>query len=207
MILLSPYLCYASDVKVETAKDKEYKISDELTGLTIISGSKALMNLSSSISILQFNSFLNDFFVLKHKTIIRDIDIYMYCFGGDMFAGFGIIEQIKKAKQDGFNITAYATGAVGSMTIPIYASCTKRVAYASTIFMVHPASLGSAKMMLTGADLKSQTDLHNMSQDQYVSTLAEFTTLSKEEWLTKIEKDTWFSAEQAKEWGLVDRID
>lgn len=62
-------------------------------------------------------------------------------------------------------------------------------------------------MMLTGADLQSQTNLHNMTQDQYVTALAKYTKLPKEEWLKKIEKDTWFSAEQAKEWGLVDRVD
>lgn len=191
----------------ETAKEKECKITDELSGLTIISGGKAQMRFSSTISVTYSDSLWNDLFILKNKTEIRDIDIYFYCLGGDMFAGFAIIERIREAKKNGFIFTAYATGAVGSMAIPIYACCTNRVAYHSTVFMVHPTALGTAKFMLTGADLQSQTDLYNMTQDQYVSVLAEFTNLSKEEWLKKIEKDTWFSAEQAKEWGLVDRID
>ena len=200
--VLGSVCSYADEVK----KDKD--INKLLTGLTIVSEgtAKAQMVLTQGIAIIVADSFWNDLFILKNRTVIRHIDLYMYCLGGDMFAGFAIIEQIKKARKEGFEFTAYASGAIGSMAIPIYASCNTRVAYPSTIFMVHPATLGSAKMMMTGADLKSQTDLHDMSQNLYVSTLANYTKLSKEEWLEKTEKDTWFSAEQAKEWGLVDEI-
>jgi len=179
-----------------------------LSAFTIISEdkAKAQVHYYGTISSQAAVSLQNDLFVLKNKTKIRDIDLYIYCFGGDMFAGFAMIETIRMAKQNGFKFTAYAIGAVGSMAIPLYAICYPRIAYHSTIFMVHPASLGTAKQMLTGADIQSQTDLYNMSQDLYVSALAKFTKLSKEEWLKKIEKDTWFSAEQAKEWGLVDII-
>jgi len=204
--LLLCSVCYAAEKK-EAAKEKEPKISDELTGLTIISDDKALIIFSSTITAVESNSLWNDLFILKNKTKIRDIDVYFYCLGGDMFAGFAILSRIERAKKNGFVFTGYAEGAVGSMAIPIYASCSIRVAHPATIFMVHPSSLGSAKMMLTGADLQSQTNLHNMTQDQYVTALAKYTKLPKEEWLKKIEKDTWFSAEQAKEWGLVDRVD
>ena len=186
------------------------KLEDALSAFIIISedNKKVQLHYYGTIDSQAAISLQNDIFVLKNRTKLRDIELYIYCFGGDMFAGFAMIESIKAAQRDGFKFTAYATGAVGSMAIPLYAVCDKpRIAYHSTIFMVHPSTLGVGKQMMTGADIQSQTDLYNLSQDLYVSTLAEVTNLTKEDWLEKIEKDTWFSAEQAQEWGLVDRID
>jgi len=198
------FLFVSPCIATNAAKDKLDE--SKLSGLTIISKDKAQMTLSDPITVVIANSFWNDLFILQNKTVIRNIDLYMYCFGGDMFAGFAIIEEIRKAKQNGFTFTVYGSGAIGSMAIPIYAVCSKRIAYCSTIFMVHPATLASAKIYMTGADLQAQTDLHNLAQGLYTSTLADYTKLSQEEWLKKIEKDTWFSAGQAKEWGLVDEI-
>lgn len=185
------------------------KLQESLSAFMVISedNKKVQLHYYGTISSQTAVSLQNDLFVLKNRTKLRNIDLYIYCFGGDMFAGFAIIESIKAAQKDGFKFTAYATGAVGSMAIPLYAICDKpRIAYHSTIFMVHPSTLGFGKNMMTGADIQSQTDLYNLSQDLYVSTMADHTNLTKEEWLKKIEKDTWFSAQQAKEWGLVDEI-
>lgn len=186
---------------------REDRLLESLSGFTTISIDKAIaqIRLYGYISIEATILLQNDFFILQHETKIRNIDIYIASPGGTTFGGFSMIEVIKKAKSDGFKITAYAFSLVGSMAIPIYASCNKRIAYDSTIFMVHPSTLLTGQAM-TGADMKSQAEFHGMSQNRYVAALAEFTKLSKEDWLKKIEKDTWFSAEQAKEWGLVDII-
>ena len=197
--LLLCSICYATE-GVES-KPKDNGLSD----LTIISDSRAQIKLYGALTLNDARKLWDDFFILKHTVGIKDVDIYFASPGGESFGGFAIIAQIKKAKAEGFNITGYAMSIVGSMAIPIFASCEFRVAYHSTIFMIHPTTLQPGQPM-SGADLKSQTEFHNMTEEQYVSVLADFTKLSKEEWLTKIGKDTWFSAEQAKEWGLVDII-
>ena len=191
------------DVADEIAEEKDYKLSD----LTIISdkGDKAQMKLYGSLTILDAAKLWDDFFILTHNTEIRDVDIQIASPGGSTYGGFSIIAQIKKAKKDGFKITAYGTSMVGSMAIPIFAVCEYRVTYPSTIFMVHPATIQNPAAM-TETDMESQAAFHKMTKDIYVSVLAEYTNLSKEEWLLKIKTDTWFSAKQAKEWGLVDEI-
>ena len=211
--------CYAAEtdtvpgelLAIQIRQEKQHqedKLFASLSAFTIISEDKAMAQIHfyGAISSQVAVSLQNDLFVLENKTAIRNINIYLSSLGGEMFAGFAVIEIIKMAKKSGFTFTIYAMGTVGSMAIPIYAVCEPRIAYHSTVFMVHPSTLGTAKMMLTGADLQSQTDLYNMTQNQYVSVLAEYTNLSKEEWLEKIKTDTWFSADQAKEWGLVDEI-
>jgi len=201
MVLLSPYLCYAVEATEETKKDTG------LSNLTIISdnGDKAQIKLYGTLTIDDAQKLWDDFFILKHNTEIRDVDIHIASPGGSTYGGFSIIAQIKKAKMEGFKITAYGTSIVGSMAIPIFAVCGHRVAYPSTIFMVHPSNMQNPGAM-TETDMESQAAFHKMTKDIYVSVLAEYTKLSKEEWLEKIKTDTWFSAEQAKEWGLVDEI-
>lgn len=199
----------ALEIQIRQEKmHQEDRVFASLSGLTSIckgKEAKAQIKMYGIISIQAAFSLQNDFFILKNNTGIRDIDLYIASPGGGTFGGFAIVEVIKTAKAEGFKITAYGIALVGSMAIPIYAACEERIAYRSTIFMVHPSALQSGQTM-TGADLQSQTEFHVMSEDRYVSVLAEFTKLSKAEWLKKIEKDTWFSAEQAKEWGLVDVI-
>ena len=202
IILLSPYLCYAVETTEKTKKD------NGLSDLTIISDNrdKAQIKLYGKLTIDDARKLWDDFFILKNNTEIRDVDIYIASPGGTTYGGFSIIAQIKKAKKEGFKITAYGISIVGSMTIPIFASCGHRITYPSTIFMVHPTTIQNPGAM-TETNMESQAAFHKMTNGVYVSVLAEYTNLSKEEWLGKIEKDTWFSAEQAKEWGLVDQIE
>ena len=44
-------------------------------------------------------------------------------------------------------------------------------------------------------------------RDRYIGKLSYYSNLSKEEWEGLEHKTTWFSAEQAKKWGLVDEIE
>jgi len=198
--LLLCSICYAA----ETTEKKD----NGLSNLTIVSdnGDKAQIKLYGALTIDDAQKLWDDFFILTHNTEIRDVDIHIASPGGSTYGGFSIIAQIKKAKKEGFKITAYGTSMVGSMAIPILAVCEYRIAYPSTIFMVHPSTMQNPGAM-TEADMESQAAFHKMTKDIYVSVLAEYTNLSKEEWLEKIKTDTWFSAKEAKEWGLVDRID
>ncbi len=44
-------------------------------------------------------------------------------------------------------------------------------------------------------------------RDRYIGKLAKYSKLSKEEWKELGHKTTWFSAEKAKAWGIVDKIE
>jgi len=199
-----PPATITQDTQLQTPETtKDYGLSD----LTKISDTKALIKIYSMITMADAIKLWDDFFILKSKTSIRDIDIYIASPGGEMFGGFAIIEQLKKAKTDGFHITAYGISIIGSMAIPIYACCETRIAYKSTIFMVHPSTLQTGDQMMTGADLTSRSEFHTMSEELYIDALVEFTKLSKEEWKKRIEKDTWFGIDKAIEWGLVDKVE
>ena len=94
------------------------KILESLSVLIVISEdtAKAQIHYYGSINSQAAVSLQNDLFVLKNKTKIRDIDLYIYCLGGDMFAGFAMIETIKMAgftDKDVTNAKGIETGKFG----------------------------------------------------------------------------------------------
>jgi len=204
LFVLATSVCFATDVTEQTEEENELGLSS----LTIISeiSNRAQIKLYAALTIDDAQKLWDDFFILKNETVIRDIDIYIASPGGTTFGGFSIIACLERAKKDGFNITAYGTALIGSMAIPIFATCEYRITYTSTIFMVHPATIQNAGAMQE-ADMESQAAFMTMTKDVYTAAIAKYTKLSQEEWLTHCKKDTWFSAKQALEWGLCDRVD
>jgi ATP-dependent protease ClpP protease subunit len=73
--------------------------------------------------------------------------------------------------------------------------------------MVHEASLWKWPGRETASDIRSQNELMGLLRERYVGKLANYSKLDKEKWEELENKTTWFSAEKAKKWGLVDIIE
>ena len=73
--------------------------------------------------------------------------------------------------------------------------------------MVHETSLWKWPGRETASDIRSQNKLMDLIRDRYIGKLALNSKLDKAEWGELEHKTTWFSAEQAKAWGLVDGIE
>lgn len=167
---------------------------------------KAFMKLYAGITTSDVTSFWNDFIMLKETTDIRDVTILISSPGGDAFSGMALADLITNAINDGFAVTCTASGIVASAAVPIFASCSHRIAAAGTIFMVHEAALWKWPGRETASDIRAQGELMNLLQDRYISSLVNHSKLTKEEWENMEGRTTWFSAEQAKEYGVVDEI-
>lgn len=74
------------------------------------------------------------------------------------------------------------------------------------MFMVHQAKLFKYLSQESAADLKAQSRMMEILTDRYLDVLERRTNLLAGEWLKKMEKTTWFTAEEALEWGLIDEI-
>ena len=91
--------------------------------------------------------------------------------------------------------------------MPVFAVCSHRIAAPGTIFMVHEASLWKWPGQETASDIRSQNRLMDLLRNRYISKLVQYSNLTEEEWGELEHKTTWFSAEQARDMGLVDRIE
>ena len=149
----------------------------------------------------------NDICVLTKTTDIRNLNLFINSPGGDAFSGLALADQIERAKKSGFHVTAHASGIVASAAVPVFAVCNERLAAPGTIFMVHETAIWKWPGRETASDIRSQNRLMNLLRDRYLEKLTQYSALDREEWEELEHKTTWFSAEKAKSWGLVDKIE
>jgi len=178
-----------------------------LSQLSFISKDKAFVKIFSGLSVADVTRLWNDLCVLENNTEIRDVNLFINSPGGDAFSGLALADQIERARRKGFKITAHASGIIASAAVPVFAVCDVRLAAPGTIFMVHEAALWKWPGRETASDIRSQNELMHLLRDRYIDKLAMNSKLDKTKWELLENKTTWFSAEKAKDWGLVDSIE
>lgn len=96
------------------------------------------------------------------------------------------------------------TGCIFSAALPIFASASRRYCTPRTRFMVHDAAVsefgGKAR------DLKNERTEVLLANRRDLEVLAAKTKKSRAFWTRLSARTTFFGAEQALKWGLVDRI-
>jgi ATP-dependent protease ClpP protease subunit len=178
-----------------------------LSQLSFISKNKAFVKIFSGLSVSDVTRLWNDLCVLENSTDIRDVNLFINSPGGDAFSGLALADQIERARRKGFRITAHASGIVASAAVPVFAVCNERFAAPGTIFMVHEAALWKWPGRETASDIRSQNDLMGLLRDRYIGKLTANSKLDRTKWEELEKKTTWFSAEKAMDWGLVDKIE
>ena len=178
-----------------------------LSNLSFTLNGEAFIKIYSSLSVGDVTRLWSDVEYLHKKTDIRKIHLFINSPGGDAFSGLALADQIIRAKKLGFEVVAYASGIVASAAVPVFAVCSKRYSAPGTIFMVHETSIYKWPGRETASDIRSQNKLMSLIRERYLKMLADHSNLSKDEWGKMEGATTWFSAEQAKEWGLVDEIE
>ena len=179
----------------------------ELSHLSFTIKDKVYFKLFSGIGIGDVTSFWNDICVIYNKTKIRDLNLYINSPGGDAFSGMAFADEIERAQKLGFKVTAHSSGIIASAAVPVFAVCDVRIAAPGTIFMVHEAALWKWPGRETASQIRSQNELMYLLRNRYIGKLVANSKLSKSKWEELEGKTTWFSAEKAKEWGLVDKIE
>lgn len=178
-----------------------------LSNMSFIAKDEAFIKLFSTLTVVDVSNLWNDISVLTKLTEIRKVNLFINSPGGDAFAGLALADQIERAKKLGFAVTAHASGIVASAAVPVFAVADRRFAAPGTFFMVHEASIWKWPGRETASDIRSQNKMMKLLRDRYLDKLAHNSDLTKEEWGNMENKTTWFTALQAKKWGLVDEIE
>lgn len=212
-------------VKVEATDPTNVKVDHQSTGdrinksmevpnqeghlsqLSFISKERAFVKIFSGLSVSDVTRLWNDLVVLENNTSIRDVALFINSPGGDAFSGLALADQIERARRKGFRITAHASGIIASAAVPVFAVCNERLAAPGTIFMVHEAALWKWPGRETASDIRSQNELMGLLRERYIGKLTANSKLNKSKWEALEKKTTWFSAEKAMDWGLVDKIE
>jgi len=206
-------------IEVSSVTDSSVQVQDEnrvhksmevenpdgrLSQLTFIANGKAFTKIFSGLSVADVTRLWNDIVFLEETTNVREIHIFLNSPGGGAFDGLALADEIQRAQKHGFKMIAHASGIVASAAVPVLAVCKPRYAARGTIFMVHEAALWKWPGRETASDIKSQNELMDMLRSRYIKKMVDNSKLSKEEWEAMEKCTTWFSAEKAMEFGIVD---
>ena len=132
----------------------------------------------------------------------KDISFYINSPGGSVTAGMAIYDTMKFIKCDVSTICIGMAASMGAFLLSAGAKG-KRIALPNSEIMIHQP-LGGAKGQAT--DIKIQADLILRTRDNLNRILAENTGRSIEEIARDTERDNFMSAEQACEYGLIDKV-
>jgi len=190
-------------IKSMVVPNQECRLSE----MSFILKDQAFVKIFSELSVADVTRLWNDIVYLETNSNIRDINLFINSPGGDAFSGLALADQIERAQRNGFRIKAHASGIIASAAVPVLAVCNVRLAAPGTIFMVHETELWKWPGRESASEINSQNDLMQLLRDQYLGKLVKHSKLDKNNWEQLEDKTTWFSADKAKEWGLVDTIE
>ena len=139
---------------------------------------------------------------LEAKDPDKDISFYINSPGGSVTAGMAIYDTMNFIKCD---VSTICIGMAASMGAFLLSAGTKgkRIALPNSEIMIHQP-LGGAKGQAT--DIKIQAELILRTRDNLNRILAQNTGRSIEEIARDTERDNFMTAQQALEYGLIDKI-
>ncbi len=132
----------------------------------------------------------------------KDISIYINSPGGSVYSGLAIYDTMRFVKPD---IHTMCVGVAMSMGSLLLAGGTKgkRAALPNSRILIHQPSAGFEGQS-TDIEIHAREILN--VRDRLDDIYAENTGLSKEQVRRDMERDRFFTAEQALEYGLIDRV-
>ena len=132
----------------------------------------------------------------------KDISLYINSPGGSIYSGLAIYDTMKFVKPD---IHTMCVGVAMSMGSLLLAGGTKgkRAALPNSRILIHQPSAGFEGQS-TDIEIHAREILN--VRERLDEIYAENTGLSKEQVRRDMERDRFFTAEQALEYGLIDRV-
>jgi ATP-dependent Clp protease protease subunit len=132
----------------------------------------------------------------------RDINIYINSPGGSVTAGLAIYDTMQYVTCD---VATYCVGVAASMGAILLTAGTKGKRYAlpNSDIMIHQVSGGAQG---TASDVERTVEYMYKLKKRLISILAHHTGKTSEQIQTDSDRDYWITAQQAKDYGLVDEV-
>ena len=140
--------------------------------------------------------------LLSAEDPTRDISLYINSPGGSVTAGMAIYDTMKYSPCD---VATYGMGLAASMGQFLLSGGTKGKRYAlpHARIMMHQPSAGVGG---TAADIAIQAEQFAQTKREMAELIAEHTGQTFEQITKDSDRDRWFTAQQAKEYGIVDHV-
>ena len=140
--------------------------------------------------------------LLSAEDNTRDINIYINSPGGSVTAGMAIFDTMELIECD---VATWAMGLAASMGQFLLSAGTKGKRYTlpHARILMHQ---GSAGIGGTASDIKIQAEQWNLTKQEMAEITAQHTGQSVEQVTRDSDRDRWFTAQEALNYGFVDHI-
>lgn len=133
----------------------------------------------------------------------RDIKLYINSPGGSVYDGLAIIDTMNYISPDVQTIGIGLQASMGAMLLACGAKG-KRFLLPNARVMIHQPSYGTGQAKVTDQEIELREGL--FLKKRLVEILAQQTGKSAEQVEKDMDRDNWMSAEEAKQYGIVDEI-
>ena len=161
-----------------------------------------IVMISGPIEPAMANTVVAQLLFLESENPNADISLYINSPGGDVTAGWAIMDTMQYIKP---NVSTIGMGLVASMGAVLLAAGAKgkRFVLPNTEVMIHQPSAGTQGKV---TDMEIYMQETQRVKKVLLKQMAEFTGRKEKEVFDAMERDNWMDAETAKKFGLVDGI-
>jgi ATP-dependent Clp protease protease subunit len=135
----------------------------------------------------------------------KDIQFYINSPGGSISDGMAIHDTMQYIKCD---VSTICVGMAASMGAFLLCSGTKgkRIALPNSEILIHQPLIGGGGLSGQTTDIKIHADHMVRTREKLTSLMSKYTGQSLETIQKDTERDNYMTAEEAKEYGLIDRV-
>ncbi len=178
--------------------ERSYDIFSRLLSDRIIFLGEEVSDTSASLVVAQMLH-------LEGEDPEKDIQLYINSPGGSVTAGFAIYDTMRYIRCD---VSTICVGLAASFGAFLLAGGTKgkRIALANAEIMIHQPAIHGNGVQGQATDIKIMSDHMQKGRQRLDRILAENTGRSVEEIALATERDNYMSAQEALEFGLIDKV-
>ena len=178
--------------------ERSYDIFSRLLSDRIIFLGEEVSDVSAGLVIAQM-------LFLEAQDPEKDIQLYINSPGGSVSSGFAIYDTMQYIKCD---VSTICIGLAASFGAFLLAGGTKgkRIALPNSEIMIHQPAIHGNGIQGQATDIQIVSDHIQKSKERLNTILAQNTGKSMEEIALATERDNYMSAQEAMEFGLIDKI-
>jgi len=161
-----------------------------------------IVMVSGPIETNMANTIVAQLLFLESENPNADISLYINSPGGDVSAGWAIMDTMQYIKP---NVSTIGMGLVASMAAVLLAAGEKgkRFVLPNAQIMIHQPSSGTEGKV---TDMEIYLKEVQYTKRAMIKQMMEFTGRKEKEVFDAMERDNWMQAEEAKKFGLIDGI-
>ena len=146
---------------------------------------------------------LSQLVLLEQEGPDEPITVFINSPGGEIFSGFAIFDMLKFIECP---VTTIVTGFAASMgsILSLAADKGRRFCMPQAKIMIHQPLLMGYQGRASECEIQAQEILK--TRDHLIDLYAQKTGKNKEEIKKAIDRDNWFTAKEALEYGLIDKV-